>query len=271
MAEAFTTPSHSKFQDLTGRRFSMWRVESYAGARGPHHYWNCVCDCGKAKPVAMGSLTRGLSGSCGCRAHEKTAKRWGNHRLTVPQCSADGCIEKSHANGLCKLHYERVRKGNGIGESRTTRSKKSRWVRENVHYANDDCLIWPFSVSDHGRGSLQVDGVIMSAPKYMCTLAHGEAPTPHHETAHSCGKGHLGCMSPRHLSWKTPVENEADKIIHGTLRKGRDINTNKLTEQQVIEIRRRAASETGVSLAEEFSVSTTQISNIKNRKSWAWL
>jgi hypothetical protein len=66
-------------------------------------------------------------------------------------------------------------------------------------------------------------------------------------------------------------ENESDKLVHGTLKRGRDVNTNVLSEDQVREIRRRLQNESGVTLAREFGVTPAQISSIKKRKSWAWL
>lgn len=75
MAKSFPIPTHHQFQDLTGLRFTRWQVISYAGPRGPHHYWNCVCDCGTEKAVAKNSLTAQLSLSCGCLKNEQLAER----------------------------------------------------------------------------------------------------------------------------------------------------------------------------------------------------
>lgn len=54
---------------------------------------------------------------------------------------------------------------------------------------------------------------------YMCELVHGAPPTPDHEAAHSCGKGHEGCIHPKHLSWATHSENQLDRREHGTNKK----------------------------------------------------
>lgn len=75
MADALPIPTHSQFQDLTGQRFTRWQVEGYAGQRGPHHYWNCICDCGVQKSVAKNSLTAKKSLSCGCLKNEQLAFR----------------------------------------------------------------------------------------------------------------------------------------------------------------------------------------------------
>lgn len=271
MAKSFPIPTHHQFQDLTGQHFSRWRVVTYAGQRGPHHYWNCVCDCGTEKAVAKNSLTAGKSLSCGCLKNELTTDRWERYRRQVLPCDVPGCDRPSEARGLCSMHYERVRLGKEVGDAESERGKRTRWVERHVGHTGPECLIWPFSVGDHGRGIVQFDKRVMSAPRYMCTLAHGEPPTPSYEAAHSCGKGHIGCVHPGHLSWKTRAENEADKLDHGTLRRGRDINTNKLTENQVREIRQRLRNESGEALASAYGVTPSQISSIKTRKTWAWL
>jgi hypothetical protein len=61
-------------------------------------------------------------------------------------------------------------------------------------------------------------GDTLYAHRLMCQLAHGDPPTPDHIAAHSCGRGHEGCVNPNHLSWKTYSENELDKRVHGTTR-----------------------------------------------------
>lgn len=71
------------------------------------------------------------------------------------------------------------------------------------------------------------------------------------------------------LAWGTPRENQHDRIRHGTLPLG-ELSTNaKLTEKDVLEIRRRAASgETQISIAKNFPVSHKRISKIVRRETW---
>lgn len=75
MADAFPIPAHKQFKDLTGLTYGRWRVIGYAGTRGPHHYWNCICDCGAEKAVAKNSLTAAKSLSCGCMKNEQLSER----------------------------------------------------------------------------------------------------------------------------------------------------------------------------------------------------
>lgn len=59
------------FEDLTGRDFGLWHVESKGDTRlyprgGQVIMWNCVCKCGTRKQVSRLALKSGESQSCGC-------------------------------------------------------------------------------------------------------------------------------------------------------------------------------------------------------------
>lgn len=64
------------------------------------------------------------------------------------------------------------------------------------------------------------------------------------------------------LSWSTHVENEADKIAHGTSQHGERNHQCKLTDAQVAEIRQ--STELCRVLAERYGVREPQISRIRN-------
>lgn len=133
------------------------------------------------------------------------------------------------------------------------------WIAEHVGYAGDDCLTWPFSAT-RGRGALQYMGKRWYAARLMCQLAHGEPPSPDHEAAHSCGKGHEGCTNPRHLSWKTRAQNRQDCANHGTnYRASRNASAGKLTYEQAVEIRALQGKEIADDVARRYGVSPTAI------------
>lgn len=186
-------------------------------------------------------------------------------------CSIEGCRKKHYGHGLCGMHLQRLRKRGTTDAAPPIVGPVQAWLAEHVNYQGDDCLKWPFPVKSHGRGVASVEGRAMSAPRAMCTLAHGEPPTPQHEAAHSCGKGHEGCVSPKHLSWKTTSENRMDMAEHGTLPRGEDVNTAKLTEDQVREIRRMGKSMSSPEIGKLFGVSRYTVWEIQTRRSWAWL
>ena len=116
-----------------------------------------------------------------------------------------------------------------------------------------------------------LNGKRMGAHVAMCMLAHGERPSSTHYAAHSCGKGHLGCVNPRHVRWATPLENAMDRIEHGTSRRGEAHYGSKLTESGAREIRALRGIETQESLAKRFGISRTGVSGVQNGHSWSWL
>lgn len=141
-----------------------------------------------------------------------------------------------------------------------------------LQYEGDDCLFWPYGNDGHGRGIVQIDGKRLRASRVVCIMAHGEPPESKLHAAHSCGNGHLGCVTKRHLSWKTAKENSDDKYIHGTMPLGEKSHAAKLTKDQVISIRRQFAS--GVSqrtLGARFGVSPSYVHRITSRQKWKWL
>ena len=133
-------------------------------------------------------------------------------------CSIDGCDKPRESRGWCANHNRRwVKYGDPLG-GRPSPGEGPRFYQDVVlPYADkDSCLAWPFGRTSKGYGKIWVDGKTHLVSRLACAHAHGEAPTLTHEAAHSCGKGHEGCVNPHHLRWATRTENFADKIIHGT-------------------------------------------------------
>ena len=142
------------------------------------------------------------------------------------------------------------------------------FILNHVDYQGDDCLRWPFSRDQHGRGNLRANGRGWWAHRLMCTLAHGEPPTPKHTAAHECGKGHEGCVNPRHLRWKTQKENLADCARHGTLARHRYGPGGKLTAAMAQEIRDARGKVTQRRLAAIYGVSEGAINDIWRGRTW---
>lgn len=141
--------------------------------------------------------------------------------------------------------------------------KSYQWLLAHVDYRGDDCLKWPFGGDPKsGRGALQHNGIKRWAHRWMCMLAHGEPPTPKHTAAHECGKGHEGCINPRHLKWKTQAENLADCARHGTQPKHTYGSKGLLTRTQAAEIREQRGVRTQAQLAADFGVSEGAINDI---------
>lgn len=102
---------------------------------------------------------------------------------------------------------------------RTERTDAMIWLEAHASHAGDDCLIWPFTRSEQrGYGWVFYKDQRLYAHRLMCEFVHGPAPADKPQASHSCGNGHLGCVNPRHLSWKSNSENQLDRRQHGTVR-----------------------------------------------------
>lgn len=86
----------------------------------------------------------------------------------------------------------------------------------------------------------------------------------------SCHKdGDKGNSAKSNLYWGSRADNVADSRAHGTIAAGKRNGSARLTEDDVLAIRRRAIRETGAALATEYQVSPATISNIVNRVNWS--
>lgn len=194
-------------------------------------------------------------------------------------CSIDGCGGNAYSGGRgwCGKHYSRWSQHGhplGGGPFRASPGEPMRFLEETVlTYRRDDCLTWPYCRDRQGYARIDIEGNFMLAQRVICERVHGPAPTKDHQAAHSCGMGTSGCINPGHLSWKTCAENHADKLIHGTHSRGEQQGASKLTEAQVLEIRRLTSEGQLLQkeIAKSFGVTISTISKIHRRKKWAWL
>jgi hypothetical protein len=139
------------------------------------------------------------------------------------------------------------------------------FLREHIGFSGTECLLWPFRKRRTGYGLAVVNGVQKPASRWMCTLAHGQPPSPKHEAAHSCGTP--SCVNPHHLRWATPVENQADRFLHGTDNRGSKNGKTHLSDDDIRAI--RAAPPDLNSLVKRFGVSKGCVSKIRSGSRWA--
>lgn len=187
-------------------------------------------------------------------------------------CSVDGCEKPHLARGYCSLHYYRfMRHGGPLAGGTMRDGRTTEFINDVVLQHRDGCLYWPFGKNTHGRGMIWSDGRMVYVEHVVCARAHGPKPSPSHEVAHSCGNGHRGCVAPGHLRWATHAENMADTVKHGTSLRGSRNPSNRLSEEQVREIRRMKGRLLQREIAERYGVDRYTISEIHRGKTWAWL
>lgn len=80
------------------------------------------------------------------------------------------------------------------------------------------------------------------------------------------------CVNPAHLYVGTALDNARDRKLRDRGVKGQRVNTSKLNEDQVYEIRAaRDAGEKQKKIADLYGITEAMVSLIARRKSWAWL
>lgn len=187
-------------------------------------------------------------------------------------CLIDGC--ESHGKtirGMCQSHYDANRRhGDPHKRIRHKRGAALKWIAESANYKDDGCLTWPFCISPDGYGRVHYAGTQSTASRVMCVFAHGEPPTPFHQAAHSCGRGHLGCVNPKHLRWATVQENQIERAAHGTSNRGERQHKSVLTEAMVLRIK-ASQNVSAMNMSVALGVSYSSVKHVQDGHSWLWV
>lgn len=92
-------------------------------------------------------------------------------------------------------------------------------------------------------------------------------PTPRHHAAHCDGNPFHNSVA--NLKWKSPKENAADRVLHGTQLIGSRVPVSKLDEAQVsLILQLLLAGFKTQSIADKFGVYLTNVTRILRRQAW---
>lgn len=185
-------------------------------------------------------------------------------------CEIDGCGKPAGTRQMCAMHYDRWRNGRDMhAPSRASRGEAKRWLEDHVSFSGGDCLRWPFYSDDKGYGLVKFEGSFIGAHRAMCILAHGMPPKGDRMVAaHECGKGHEGCVNPKHLKWKTYAENSGDRKKHGTHPAGERNSQARLARDAVVFIRKLEGAYSSREIGRAFGVSHTHVCRIWRGEGW---
>lgn len=189
----------------------------------------------------------------------------------IPDCSNPVRYKN---RGWCSAHYQRWSKHGNPTAGRVSNGSGLAEIDRIMEQASQaECWIWPYGKTTGGYGSLSINGVKTYAHRAVCERKYGPAPEKDLEAAHLCGKGHLGCVNPHHLAWKTKTENKADDLVHGVRARGERAGHAKLSESQVREIRHAYLNKQGSQsgLGKKYGVARSTIQGIVLRREWGWL
>lgn len=115
------------------------------------------------------------------------------------------------------------------------------------------------------HGDVQCNRTVHSL---VCEAFHGPKPSKNHDASHRNGKRFDNRAD--NITWKLHVDNEADKIAHGTLPRGQSHYRSLLTEAIVREIRARARQgEKAALIAKDLSLQVKHVCKIIKCQIWA--
>lgn len=182
-------------------------------------------------------------------------------------CLIDECGKPLFGLGLCQAHYYRLRRhGNPLGGG-TGKGVLRKFVERAKQYEGDQCLLWPYGHNGEGYGLLRINKKSVLAHRMVCESVNG--PAERGQLAlHSCGNGHLGCVTPKHLRWGTVKENSADAARDGVAPIGERNGNAKLTSDDVAKIRTMLGKAKQKDIAKQFGVKRQTITNISIGVRW---
>ena len=142
-----------------------------------------------------------------------------------------------------------------------------------------DCWIWKGCIIPNGYGQFWLNGRMQNAHRVSWELTNGPIPKGL-EILHKCDNP--PCVNPSHLWAGTQTENQQDSIRKGRFVRGVKNGHNKLTPEQVLEIRKTYIKNTSSrkghplpfsqrTLAKKFHVSRGTITCILKGRAWTWL
>lgn len=150
---------------------------------------------------------------------------------------------------------------------------------ERIIRLENGCWGWSGYLNNKGYAvidvvTLQNHRETMLAHRLSCLMHYGPPPEGKPDALHSCDC--KPCTNPDHLRWGSNGDNRLDWVARGDLSKmrtsvpkGSANGQSKLTEKQVLEIRRLLSA--GVfqkHIVEEFGIDQAVISRIKHRHIW---
>lgn len=185
-------------------------------------------------------------------------------------CSIENCEKPRLARGWCSAHWTRwKRHGDPLGGG-LKRGETNAFFDFALQYEGSDCLIWPYARDAAGYAQINFEGRVRYVHRDVCIKKNG-GPEDGMVAAHSCGKGHLGCVNPNHVRWATRKENAHDMIDHGTKAFGEKTTGAKISNQQAIEIKSLKGKMTQGEIARIYGLTRQAIGDIHKGRRWAWL
>ncbi len=139
------------------------------------------------------------------------------------------------------------------------------WSKVDRSGGTDAC--WPWTGARHhfGHGGVSLNGKSLRPHRVVFFLVHARWPEP-------CGLHYCDnppCCNPAHIFEGTKAENSADRDRKGRTARGESHWLARLTERDVVEIRRRyEAGQMPAIIANDYRVHPATVYDVVQRRTW---
>lgn len=190
----------------------------------------------------------------------------------TPTCTIPTCERPHKGRDLCDMHLQRLRR-TGTTDSPVKTLAQRFWekVDRNGPTLRPDlgpCWLWTGATNEHGYGVMRPTGR-RTGPTVKAHRVSAELAglyVADRMVLHSCDNP--PCVKPTHLRPGDAAENADDMVKRGRTARGSRRPQSKLTEDQVVVIRARAAAgEAHRIIAADYGVTRSTISYV-TRKGW---
>lgn len=164
-------------------------------------------------------------------------------------------------------HLARIAKLGGIAKGKTIKSPIHRFM-EAIRKDDNGCWIWTKNLT-RGYGTFKVDGKRnpVKATRWAYEHFYGKKiPSSKIFVCHKCDV--RACVNPEHLFLGTTHDNMQDAHKKNRFKRGSEQHAAKLTEKDIIKIRKLYRSKTYQEIADLFDVSKTTIRRIVTYAGW---
>lgn len=178
-------------------------------------------------------------------------------------CKVDGCNGLVMCKEFCQKHYYRFRKNGDPNKVLSEPNKKIAFeIDENGCF---NCT--SHSTNSGGYPEIQRKGKHIVLSRFIYMEMFGKIPDGH-VIRHKCDNRR--CINPEHLISGTPRENSRDMVERDRSMYGSRSKSAKLTEEQVLEIKRllRDTTLTKREIAKGYSVARTTVTAINRGETW---
>lgn len=187
------------------------------------------------------------------------------------RCCVNGCLRVAYCKKMCRAHYSRYKR-NGTTISLRDPIKRF-WDKVDlfgpIHPIHGQCWSWMGRINEDGYGKFDVDDTEVGAHRFLWETCFGQLPVGIN-VLHRCDNP--SCVNLDHLFTGDQNENNQDKCRKGRQPLGEDTGSAKLSDVDVIEIRKRYVSGCRVNgahqLARQFNVHVSTIGAIVSRRTW---